>query len=139
MKAGSRIVKFGVAFFCVFSLVLSAFGDEGMWLFNAAPKNSKSQTAVVTHYVAAFKSLNPPAQLHSLYTQYVAVLEQELADLKQGNFGGLIKLRDTQARPLVQVTCGGWRIGVHSWSRSTSKMRTALPPATASRPSSFFG
>jgi hypothetical protein len=53
--------------------------------------------------VALFSSLHPPpGQLRTLYGQYVAVLQRELAALKKGNQNELFKLAHNDAKPLVK-------------------------------------
>lgn len=66
-----------------------------------------AQVMAVARYVRIFRSLKPPAQLQALYFQYVSILEQELADLRQGNPTGLTYLAQTQAKPLVEQM-GAW-------------------------------
>jgi hypothetical protein len=68
----------------------------------SATHNLKGEVAVVSHYVALFGSLQPPAQFRSLYAKYVAVLQKELAALRQGNQNELFKLAHSQAKPLVK-------------------------------------
>jgi hypothetical protein len=61
-----------------------------------------AQVAVVAHYLEIFHSLPAPARLQSVYARYLAVLDQELIDLKQGDSAGLFRLARTKARPLAR-------------------------------------
>lgn len=67
----------------------------------AAAKTDRAKVAVISHYLTVFHSVKPPAGLQSLYTQYLDVLDQELAALKQGNQKRLFTLAVTKARPLA--------------------------------------
>ncbi len=68
----------------------------------SATHNVQGEESVVSHYVAEFSSLKPPAALSSLYARYVTVLGKELTALKQGNQNELFKLAHSQAKPLVK-------------------------------------
>lgn len=69
--------------------------------YNAAPKLS-GQVAAIQHYLTVFHGVKAPPQLQSTYARYLTVLAKELAALKKGDNAGLIKLRNTQAGPLVR-------------------------------------
>lgn len=68
----------------------------------SAAHSTQGQVAVVSRYVARFGSLKAPPELRGLYAQYVAVLEKELAALRQGDTQALFKLAHNQAKPLVK-------------------------------------
>ena len=67
----------------------------------AAGKPS-AQVAVIQHYLTLFQAVKAPPQLDSAYALYLAVLAKELRDLKRGDVSGLIKVRNSQAGPLVR-------------------------------------
>jgi hypothetical protein len=69
--------------------------------FGVAKTNS-GQVAVISHYLTVFHSVKAPSSLQSLYSQYLGVLAQELAALKQGDKKKLFQLAHNKARPLVQ-------------------------------------
>lgn len=67
----------------------------------AAP-TAKAQVAVIQRYLGEFRAVKAPPLLKPVYSSYVAVLAKELDALKRGDSAGLIKLRNTQAGPLVR-------------------------------------
>lgn len=67
----------------------------------AAAPNTQGKVAVIARYVRLFAALQAPSQLKSLYARYVAVLGQELVQLRKGSINGLYNLAHNQARPLV--------------------------------------
>jgi hypothetical protein len=67
-----------------------------------AAHGSAHQVAVIQRYLLVFRGVKAPAPLQSVYSRYLTVLAKELAALKRGDSAGLVKLRDTQAGPLVR-------------------------------------
>lgn len=67
-----------------------------------AAKGTKAQVAVISHYLAVFRSVKAPSQLKALYSQYLAVLTQELSALRRGDSAQLFSLARTRARPLAR-------------------------------------
>ena len=67
-----------------------------------AAKTPKGKVSVIQSYIGVFKGVKVPSDLQADYARYVSVLTQELADLKHNDSSGLVKLRDSQARPLAQ-------------------------------------
>ncbi len=84
-----------------FATHLSSICVQANKAYNATSKQS-AQVAVIQHYLTVFQGLKAPPQLDSAYALYLAVLAKELRDLKQGDTAGLIKVRDSQAGPLVR-------------------------------------
>ena len=68
----------------------------------SAAKTHSGQVAVISHYIEAFKSIHAPADVKSVYQQYISVLEQELAALKKGDTNALFQLAHSKAKPLVK-------------------------------------
>lgn len=68
----------------------------------AAAKGNKDQVSVISHYLVVFRSVKVPAQLQSLYSKYLDVLDQELAALKRGDSKQLFALAHNKAKPLAQ-------------------------------------
>ena len=67
-----------------------------------AAKKPAGQVAAIQHYLVVFRGVKAPQLLRPVYAQYLTVLGKELAALKRGNAAGLVKIRDTQAGPLVK-------------------------------------
>jgi hypothetical protein len=84
-----------------FAVALGSLCTRANSAFGVA-KGNKDQVSVISHYLIVFRSLNPPASEKSVYSQYLGVLQQELAALKRGDSSELFKLSRTKARPLAQ-------------------------------------
>jgi hypothetical protein len=67
-----------------------------------AAKKPAGQVAAIQHYLGVFHGVKPPPLLQPEYSKYLTVLAKELAALKQGNGAKLVKIRNTQAGPLVK-------------------------------------
>ena len=84
-----------------FSAQLSSICKKANAAYIKAGKPS-AQVAVIQHYLTVFNAVKAPPALDSAYALYLAVLGKELRALKRGDSAGLIKIRDTQAGPLVR-------------------------------------
>lgn len=84
-----------------FSAQLSSICKKANAAYIKARKPS-AQVAVIQHYLTVFNAVKAPPALDSAYALYLAVLAKELRALKRGDSAGLIKIRDTQAGPLVR-------------------------------------
>jgi hypothetical protein len=85
----------------LFLAQLNSLCERANNAFSAA-HDLKGQVAVVSHYVSLFGAVKAPPQLRTLYAEYLAVLEKELADLRKGDTKGLFNLAHNQAKPLVE-------------------------------------
>lgn len=84
-----------------FAAHLSSICKQANAAYIKAGKPS-AQVAVIQHYLTIFQAVKAPASLDSAYALYLAVLGKELRALKRGDAAALIKIRNTQAGPLVR-------------------------------------
>jgi hypothetical protein len=96
-----RVVKPSGVTKTAFDAQVSSLCSRANSAFGAAKTNS-GQVAVISHYLTVFHSVKAPSQLQSTYSQYLAVLAQELAALKQGDTKQLFQLAHNRAKPLAK-------------------------------------
>jgi hypothetical protein len=76
---------------------------------NAAVRGARSLTAAIVvfqNYLAKVRVLTPPAQSQQAFTEFLAFLNQRLADLKQHDLTAAQKLHAPIARLATQMGAG---------------------------------